>query len=135
MSKKLTPAIAKALAERVRAEVIARTKGTSEAIEKKIDSSKLYKELVLLVTKQRELEQKKSDLIKEIESTFSTKLNSVTISHYGHSERPSIYVREHSSASIDNIKDMILIEDYLSTGNETAEQLVDKLVKKLLTIK
>lgn len=33
--KKLTPAIAKALAEKVRAELLARTKGTSEALKRK----------------------------------------------------------------------------------------------------
>ena len=42
--KKLTPVIAKALAERVRAELVARYKGSSETIIKKVESSKLFKE-------------------------------------------------------------------------------------------
>ena len=42
--KKMTPVIAKAIAEKVRAELIARNKTAHASLEKKVDSSKLYKE-------------------------------------------------------------------------------------------
>lgn len=128
--KKLTPAIAKALAEKVRAELLARTKGTSETLKKKVESSKLYKELLQTVTKQRELEEKKASLKTEIENTFSTKINDVSISGYGHSE-PSVYIREHVSSSVESIKDLILIEDYMSDNTMTSDQFIKFIADKL----
>ena len=56
MSKKLTPAIAKALAEKVRAELVVRHKGNTETITKKVEASKLYKELILSIKKIEELD-------------------------------------------------------------------------------
>lgn len=130
MSKKLTPTIAKALAEKVRAALLTRTKGTSEALKKKVESSKLYKELLLTDTKQRELEEKKASLKTEIENTFSTKINDVSISGYGYS-KPSVYIREHVSSSVESIKDLILIEDYMSENTMTSDEFIDMIVDKL----
>ena len=67
MSKKLTPTIAKALAEKVRAELVVRHKGNTEALTKKVESSKLYKELLLTIKKIDELDEKKQVLRKEID--------------------------------------------------------------------
>ena len=128
--KKMTPVIAKALAEKVRAELVARHKGSSEAIVKKVESSKLYKELLLTITKMEELESKKQALRKEIEDNFSTKISDVGVSNY-HS-KPHVSVNYHSSFSVDSIKDLILIEDYFSTGSDTTEELVERITDKLL---
>lgn len=130
MSKKMTPTIAKALAEKVRAELVARNKTTHHDLEKKIESSKLFKELKTVIDKIYELEEKKQDLKRKIEEVSSTKIADVNISVYG--KEPTIYVREHAYASVDSIKDLILIEDYMSdSGGQTAEEFITYIADKL----
>lgn len=129
-TKKLTPAIAKALAEKVRAELLTRTKGTSEALKKKVASSRVYKELLLVTVKQRELDEKKAILKKDIEETFSTRINDVSISSYGYNT-PEIYIREHISSSVESIKDLILIEDYMSDNTMTSDEFIKFIADKL----
>jgi len=129
MSKKLTPTIAKALAEKVRAELVVRHKGSTETITKKVESSKLYKELLLTIKKIDELDEKKQSLRKEIEENFSTKMSDVGVSAY-HST-PHISVNYRSAFSVDSIKDMILIEDYMSENTKTPEEFVKFIADKL----
>ena len=129
MSKKLTPTIAKALAEKVRAESVVRHKGSTETITKKVESSKLYKELLLTIKKIDELDEKKQSLRKEIEENFSTKMSDVGVSAY-HST-PHISVNYRSAFSVDSIKDMILIEDYMSENTKTPEEFVKFIADKL----
>jgi len=129
MSKKLTPTIAKALAEKVRAELVVRHKGSTETITKKVESSKLYKELLLTIKKIDELDEKKQSLRKEIEENFSTKMSDVGVSSY-HST-PHISVNYRSAFSVESIKDMILIEDYMSEDTKTPEEFVKFIADKL----
>jgi hypothetical protein len=129
MSKKLTPTIAKALAEKVRAELVVRHKGSTETITKKVESSKLYKELLLTIKKIDELDEKKQVLRKEIEENLSTKMYDVGVSSY-HST-PHISVNYRSAFSVDSIKDMILIEDYMSEDAKTPEEFVKFIADKL----
>lgn len=127
--KKLTPTIAKALAEKVRAELTARNKGTAETLEKKVESSKLYKELVLTISKIADLEEKKQTLKKELENNFSTKISDVNVSVYG--EKPRVYVNYHAAFSVESIKDMILIEDYMSNTTMTSDEFIKFIADKL----
>jgi len=129
MSKKLTPTIAKALAEKVRAELVVRHKGSTETITKKVESSKLYKELLLTIKKIDELDEKKQVLRKEIEENLSTKMSDVGVSAY-HST-PHISVNYRSAFSVESIKDMILIEDYMSEDTKTPEEFVKFIADKL----
>ena len=129
MSKKLTPTIAKALAEKVRAELLVRHKGSTETLIKKVEASKLYKELILSIKKIEELEEKKQSLRKEIEEQFSTKMSDVGVSAY-HST-PHVSVNYRSAFSVDSIKDMILIEDYMSDDTKTPEEFVKFIADKL----
>lgn len=130
--KKLTPIIAKALAEKVRAELVARHKGSSESLVRKVESSKLYKELLLTITKIEKLEEHKQALRKQVEEQFSSKISDVGVSNY-HS-KPHVSVNYHSSFSVESIKDMILIEDYMSDDTKTPEEFIayiaDKILKK-----
>jgi hypothetical protein len=130
MSKKLTPVIAKALAEKVRAELLARHKGSTEALVDKVQSSKLYKELLSTISKISELEEKKQDIRKEIENKYSTKISDVSVSVY-HS-KPNISVNHHALFSVDSIKDLILIEDYMSDDTKTAEEFITFIADKIL---
>lgn len=127
--KKLTPAIAKALAEKVRAELVARYKGSTETIVKKVESSKLYKELLATINKMEELEAKKQAIRKEIEENFSTKISDVGVSNY-HS-KPHVSVNYHSAFSVDSIKDLILIEDYMSNTTMTSDEFIKFIADKL----
>jgi hypothetical protein len=129
MSKKLTPTIAKALAEKVRAELIVRHKGSTETLTKKVEASKLYKELLLTIAKIEELDEKKQVLRKEIEENFSTKMSDVGVSAY-HS-KPHVSVNYRSAFSVESIKDMILIEDYMSEETKTPEEFVKFIADKL----
>lgn len=86
--------------------------------------------MLLTNTKQRELEDKKASLKTEIENTFSTKINDVSISGYGYSE-PSVYIREHISSSVESIKDLILIEDYMSDNTMTSDEFIKFIADKL----
>ena len=128
-TKKLTPTIAKALAEKVRAELVVRHKGSTETITKKVESSKLYKELLLTIKKIDDLDEKKQVLRKEIEENLSTKMYDVGVSSY-HST-PHISVNYRSAFSVDSIKDMILIEDYMSDDTKTAEEFVNYIADKI----
>lgn len=130
MSKKLTPTIARALAEKVRAELKARNADNSTAIVSKIEKSKDYKDLLKLNTQIHDLEIKKAELKKSIEEKHSSKIADVSISLYSYNN-PSIYVREHASASVESIKDMILIEDYMSENTLTSEEFITMIVDKL----
>jgi hypothetical protein len=129
MSKKLTPTIAKALAEKVRAELVVRHKGSTETLTKKVEASKLYKELLLTIAKIEELDEKKQVLRKEIEENFSTKMSDVGVSAY-HS-KPHVSVNYRSAFSVESIKDMILIEDYMSEETKTPEEFVKFIADKL----
>ena len=128
--KKLTPIIAKALAEKVRAELVARHKGSSEILVKKVESSKLYKELLSTIAKIEELEERRQSIRKEIEEKFSTKISDVGISAY-HST-PHVSVNYHALFSVDSIKDMILIEDYMSDDSKTPEEFVTYIADKII---
>lgn len=128
-TKKLTPIIAKALAEKVRAELLARHKGTSETLIKKVEASKLYKELLTTITKMDELEQKKQTIRKQIEEQYSTKISDVSVSNYD--SIPQVSVNYHSTFYVDSIKDMILIEDYMSDDTKTPEEFVNYIADKI----
>ena len=126
--KKLTPTIARALAEKVRAELKSRNENTATSIENKIKNSKEYKQLCKLKEQYRALETQMSDLKKALEDKHSTKVADVHLSSYSNQPTYSIYVREHASASVESIKDMILIRDYLS-GDITMSP--DDLIKSI----
>jgi len=128
--KKLTPIIAKALAEKVRAELVARHKGSSEILIKKVESSKLYKELLSTIAKINELEEKRQLIRKEIEVSFTTKISDVSVSAYN--TRPNVSVNYHALFSVDSIKDMILIEDYMSDDSKTPEEFVTYIADKII---
>ena len=130
MSKKLTTTIARALAEKVRAELVARNKDTATTLKKKVESSKEFKELTKIMAQVNDLEKRKAELRDYLNHQFSTKVADVSVSLYN--SVPSVYVREQSSASVDNIKDLILIEDYMSDSTtESAEDLIKRIADKL----
>ena len=127
--KKLTPTIAKALAEKVKQELQKRNKNLSETIKQKAEASKEFKSYVKLCKEIEELEVKKETLRETIVQKFSSQLCDVNIPSY--SKQPHIYVRETSFLSLDSIKDLILIEDFMSDSNVTSDEFINLIIEKL----
>lgn len=131
MSKKLTPTIARALAEKVRAELVIRNKDISGGIKAKIEASKEYKQILKLNTERQEIAQKIDSLKTALQEKHSTKVVDVSISIYNSDPKPNIYIREQATASVEGIKDMILIEDYMSENPLSSEEFIALIVDKL----
>ena len=78
-------------------------------------------------------EPNKDDLYrirKEIEVSFTTKISDVSVSAYN--TRPNVSVNYHALFSVDSIKDMILIEDYMSDDSKTPEEFVTYIADKII---
>ena len=132
MAKKLTPTIATALAERVREKLKLNANEVSKALIEKGKKNKNYKEFCKLEDQIAKLQEQSSLLKKAFENEMSTPIAKVYVSGY----RPGNYgisITEKDQSSVDKIKGLILLEDYVSDGKETIEQLVDRITTKLLT--
>ena len=129
MSKKLTPTIAKALAEKVKQELQIRNKNLSETLKTKVETSKEFKAYVKLQNELEVLDKKKEELRKSIIEKYSSNLCDVSIPTYSH--KTEVYVRDTIYLSVESIKDMILIEDYMSEAAMTSEEFVNLIVEKL----
>jgi hypothetical protein len=127
--KKLTPTIAKALAEKVKQELQKRNKNLSETLKTKVESSKEFKAYVKLQNELEVLDKKKEELRKSIIEKYSSNLCDVSIPTYSH--KTEVYVRDTIYLSVESIKDMILIEDYMSEAAMTSEEFVNLIVEKL----
>ena len=127
--KKMTPIIAKALAEKVKQELQKRNKNLSENLKSKVESSKEFKAYLKLHNEVEALNDKKEELRKSIVDKYSSNLCDVSIPTYSH--KTEVYVRDTVYLSVDSIKDMILIEDYMSDSALSSEEFVNLIVEKL----
>jgi hypothetical protein len=127
--KKMTPIIAKALAEKVKQELQKRNKNLSETLKTKVESSKEFKAYLKLHNEVVALSDKKEELRKAITEKYSSNLCDVSIP--GYSQNTEVYVRDTIYLSVESIKDMILIEDYMSDSSLTSEEFVNLIVEKL----
>ena len=127
--KKMTPIIAKALAEKVKQELQKRNKNLSENLKYKVESSKEFKAYLKLHNEVEALNEKKEELRKSIVDKYSSNLCDVSIPTYSH--KTEVYVRDTVYLSVDSIKDMILIEDYMSDSALSSEEFVNLIVEKL----
>lgn len=131
MSKKMTTPIARALAEKVRAKLQDAVTGMDTAVKEKIIASKEWKEMVKLSEEKRKIAEKMDVIEKSIEKKYTQGVLDVQVSIYN--SGPELRVREnYNVASVDAIKDTILIEDYLSGGAETAETMIERITQQLL---
>ena len=125
----MTPIIAKALAEKVKQELQKRNKNLSENLKSKVESSKEFKAYLKLHNEVEALNDKKEELRKSIVDKYSSNLCDVSIPTYSH--KTEVYVRDTVYLSVDSIKDMILIEDYMSDSALSSEEFVNLIVEKL----
>lgn len=132
MSKKMTTTIAKALAEKVRAKLAEQVSGTDTKIRKTVVASKEWKQYLKIYAEKKAIIEKANALEKEIKDKYTTNVAKVDVYTYSNSG-PELRVYENQKVvSIDSIKDTILIEDYLSGGTETAEQMIERITQQLL---
>jgi hypothetical protein len=70
-----------------------------------------------------------------LEEKFSSKLADVSIYTYGSKSDTSITIRETACVSVEGIKNMILLEDYLADAPENTEDLVKRIADKIMNSK
>lgn len=133
MAKKLTPTLARILAENVRAKLMDHSKEMSAKHQAKIKGSKEYKEYEKLRRQNDEIENRMKDLKKEIEENFSTPMMNIQLGWSSNVAADSaVYIRETKEISMEAIRDSILLEDYFADSAISHDELVDKIVKKFL---
>lgn len=132
--KKMTPTIAKALAEQVRDELRKNASSHAEKLKQSIKSSKEYKQLCKCDEQMAELRTKIDDLRTAIQDKHSSMIADVSVYSYRSGEQ-SINIRETAMVSVEGIKNMILLDDYFSDTTDTPEQLVKRIVDKIINNK
>jgi hypothetical protein len=132
--KPLTKAIATMLAEKVRQKLAEQTLDWSSKYKDKLEKSKEFKEYIKLWEQREVISSRMSALSEQFSQNNTTDLAKISINTYT-SKAPTISIRESSKVSVDGIRDMLLLEDYFSNSTVTPEEMVDVVVKKLLTTK
>jgi predicted Zn-dependent protease len=128
MSKKMTATIATALANQVISKLLKKVNIVEGSIEQKVKESKEYKQLVKLNEERRNISQKIDDLKEVIKNKHNTSLISVIIS-YNNSVNVCVNSR---GINVSDIKDRILLADYLSSSPVSTEDLVDSFVDEII---
>lgn len=128
MSKKMTPSIATALANSVSTALVKELKVVKQSAEQNVRDSKEYKQLLKLYKDREELAAKIDQLTDSIQNKYVSGLLTLTIYSDG---RFNFYEKHHVS-SISDIKDRIIIADYLSNAPITAEDLVQAVVTDII---
>lgn len=132
--KKMTPVIAKAIAEQVREELRKTAPKHAEITKAKIKASKEFKQLVKLSAQAKEISSKMDEIKHGLEEKYSTKLADVSVYIYSSGES-NINVRETAHVSVEGIKTIVLLEDYFSDAVETPEALVKRIAEKIMNSK
>jgi len=123
--RKLTPTIARALAEKVRVELVARNASVKQLLIDKIMDSKEMKNYRKLSEDYDIIQRKITDAKTLLQEKYSTKTMDVALYN------TSVHLRDTVASSVESIKDLILIEDYLSDGIESTEEIIKKIADKL----
>lgn len=123
--RKLTPTIARALAEKVRVELIERNASVKQLLIDKITASKEMKNYRKLMEENEAIQRKLIDAKSLLQERYSTKTMDVSVYN------TSVHLRDTVASSVESIKDLILIEDYLSDGLETTEEIIKKIADQL----
>lgn len=133
MAKKLTPTLARILAQNVRAKLMDHSKEMSVKHQAKIKSSKEYKEYEKLRRQNHEVESRMSELYKIVQENYSTPMMKVSLGCPSNIDVDTyVYIRETQEVSMEAIRDSILLEDYFADSSISHDELVDKIVKKFL---
>lgn len=133
MSKKqMTPTLAKALANQVQASLIKKINApeTADSIRNTIEKTKEWKKYVKIKAEIKSLTHAAEELSRELEVKYSNEFVKIDIHCWND---PWVRVQErYQYRSLEFIRDVILVEDYTSSGTETSEELIERISNKLL---
>lgn len=132
--KPLTKTIATMLAEKVRQKLAEQTLDWSTKYKDKLEKSKEFKEYLKLWEQREVISSRMNALSNEFSQKNTTDLAKVSINTYS-SKAPTVSIRESNNVSVEGVRDMLLLEDYFNGSSVTPEEMVDVVVKKLLTTK
>jgi hypothetical protein len=131
-SKKLTLTIARILAERVREKLSTTAKTNREKHKEKVLASKEYAELKTLHVQENEIRYKLEQLEEKLVDNYSTPMMKITVQGVYCNSPVLISIYDNHDVSVDSIRDMIILEDHFAESTITHEEIVDKIVAKLL---
>ena len=125
--KILTATIIKAISKQVSEQLSKKAKELEKVTRDKVTASKEYKQLLRLDEEQKQLTERKEKLKQEIVAKYSIPILSINVydNHVMVSE-------SYRNVCSDRIRDMLLIEEYLSDGSETPEELINRIVLKMM---
>lgn len=132
MQKKLTSAIATALAEQVRTRLRDLVKGMDKKIKEDIQSSKEYKQYISLLAKKKDLDEKMQLLSDSICKKHDSKIIRISLGHTNNYDCSLTVNENYSKSSVEAIKNVILIEDYMSGNTENSEEFIERIANQLL---
>jgi bifunctional ADP-heptose synthase (sugar kinase/adenylyltransferase) len=124
--KILTSSVIKAISNKVSEQLSKEAKSLVKEVRNKITASKEWKQLLKLDEEQKELTEKKEKIKQEIHSKYSTPILSIDVF-----DNHVIVSESYRGFSSDRVRDMILIEEYLSDVSETPEELINRIVLKM----
>lgn len=124
--KILTSNTIKAISNRVSEQLSKEAKGLEKVISDKITASKEWKQHLKLVEEKKELFLRIEKVKDEILRKHSTPIVNIEVYH------DFVRVSEnYRCISSDRIRDMLLIEEYMSGDSETPEELINRIVLKI----
>lgn len=135
MSKRMTPGIAKILAQQIREKLSTECGTMASNIMENVKASKDYKKFLQLRNDIAEMNRSAEDLKDKICEKHSNKVAKVRIVNWGNNTEYSVKVIESDYVDIESIKNQILLKDYFSDGTESAEDMVAEFVKHYLSKK
>lgn len=128
----MTPTLAKALANQVQASLIKKINApeTADSIRNTIEKTKEWKKYVKIKAEIKSLTHAAEELSRELEVKYSNEFVKIDIHCWND---PWVRVQErYQYRSLEFIRDVILVEDYTSSGTETSEELIERISNKLL---
>lgn len=133
-TKNITSTLAKILAERVREKLSQTSMSLAEKQKEKVLASKEYAEFEKLREQERQLTAKIKAFENKISEKYSTSLMKVKLITM-YVERPAtVKITESTQVSVESIRDSILLEDHFATSPVTIDEMVDKMVKKFMSL-
>lgn len=129
--KELTPTIAKALAEQTMPVILQGIEKKIQDIKEDVLKTSAFKKLVKMEKELKDLEDNIQTCKNAISLNFSTSQLAVRFGRWNNNQSSKsieVYpIEGQPEINIDYVKNMILAEDYLSTGTETMDELVKRI--------
>ena len=136
--KKLTVPVAKAIAEQAKQKINQKVSDEIEVVKNSYKKSAAWKQYLKDMETAKKLREKASaDEAKAFEKVRTAlKQKNIYVSgvnrDYHSKELYLIFGHSYPSVDIEDIKNKILIDDFVSGGSQTSDQIVDKIVAEFI---